>query len=241
MKHILAVLLAACTGACAPVVTHSPRVQPGVMVVATTGGSGAFCDTACELDLRPQVALGAHRGWAATQTRAGFSFGGNISVSSADLDAYVQAPTGWTGGMQAGAGALAGVDHAMPYLQLGRMRADGSGWYTTQGYAWLFRRSARVGVIGDGEADEDLEPDLVRPRYWAPSLAFRGGGGTGVSLYVSGAFGTADAWEYDIDGQARRSGRETIRHVMVGVILDTRAPASARRPTAQPSPSSASN
>jgi hypothetical protein len=52
----------------------------------------------------------------------------------------------------------------------------------------------------------------------------------GVSLYVSGVLGTADVWEYDIEGHARRSGREKIRHVMVGVILDTRAPASARRP-----------
>lgn len=36
----------------------------------------------------------------------------------------------------------------MPYVQAGRMRPDGSGWYTTQGFAWLSRRAMATGAFG---------------------------------------------------------------------------------------------
>ncbi|HEX2207724.1 MAG TPA: hypothetical protein VHG93_08575 [Longimicrobium sp.] len=230
--RVLAVLLVASAAACAPMVTHGPRVQPGFTAAATTGGSRALCDTACELDLTPQVAVGVSRGWPATETRPGFSVGANVSVFSSDVDAYVQAPTGWTGALQAGAGGLVGIGHAMPYVQLGRMRQDGSGWYTTQGFVWMYRREARNdGLLMDpGEVDpERVGPDFVAPVYWAPTLAFPGGGETGVTLYVSGAFGTADAWRYDQNGNLHSAGRESIRSVMMGVMLDSRMASRARR------------
>lgn len=235
MLRFVSMLLMVCVGACAPVVTHGPRVQAGVTAMVTTGASRAPCDSACELDLTPQVALGAVRGWEASETRPGFTVGGNLSLFSSDLDVYVQAPTGWTGTLQAGAGALAGFAHMMPYVQLGRMRGDGSGWYTTQGFAWIFRRDARPGLIDDGSDDEAPGPDLVRPRYWAPTLAYRAPGTTGISVYVSGAFGTAEAWRFDVEGDPRPAGRETIRHLMLGMVLDTRrvdaapAPGTTRR------------
>lgn len=228
--RIFSILLVAFAAACAPMVTHGPRVQPGVTASVTTGGSRALCDTACELDLTPQVALGVARGWAATETRPGFSLGANVSVISSDVDAYVQAPTGWTGPLQAGVGGLVGIDHAMPYVQLGRLREDGSGWYTTQGLAWIFRRDARHAMFAAVDyPPQRVGPDLVEPVYWAPTLAYRGRGGTGVTLYVSGAFGTAEAWRYDEGGALQRAGRESIRSVMVGVMIDRRVESVGRR------------
>lgn len=203
-------------------VTHGPAVLGGTHVVVTAGAGTAVCDSAaCDLDLLPQGAVGIHTGRAATGTRPGFQLGVNASVNliSSELDLYVQAPTGYTR-LDAGAGVLLGGAHVMPYVQAGRMRArDGSGFYTTQGFVWMMRRPANYGLFA-GEPHDG--PDELAPRYWAPSIAYRTGGNHGLHLYVSGAFGTANAYEFPMDGGSGmvKLDRQPVRTLMAGVVFE---------------------
>lgn len=211
--------------ACAPVVAHGPRVQPGAQAVLTTGMARSLCDSGCQVDVIPQVAAGLSRGWAATETRPGVSLGGKLAFLSPEFDGYVQAPTGWTRTLDAGAGVVVGAEHTMPYLQLGRMRADGSGWYTTQGFVWGARREARQFRYRDPDRDEE-GPELAAPRYWSPTLAVRTAGRDGVHLYLSGAFGWAKTWDwdYDVDQAPRPAGRQPVRALILGVVFEREAP-----------------
>lgn len=96
-RGILPLLALACAAACAPIVTHGPRVERGARFTLTAGASYSPCDTlTCDLELLPQAALGVRGGRPATESRAGLSVGTNLSVNlfSSDLDVYVQAPTG---------------------------------------------------------------------------------------------------------------------------------------------------
>jgi hypothetical protein len=219
---VLALLAAACTGACAPMVTHGPAVLGGTHVVVTAGVGTAACDSAaCDLALLPQGALGIHTGRPATGTRPGFQVGVNASVNliSSELDLYVQAPTRYTR-LDAGAGVLLGGSHVMPYVQAGRMRArDGSGFYTTQGFVWMMRRQTDYGLFPDEPHDG---PDELEPRYWAPSIAWRTGGNHGLHLYVSGAFGTANAYAYPPNGGSEmvRVESQPVRTLMAGVVFE---------------------
>jgi hypothetical protein len=221
-RAVLALLAAACTGACAPMVTHGPAVLGGTHVVVTAGAGAAACDSAaCSLDLLPQAALGIHTGRPATGTWPGFQLGVNASINliSSELDLYVQAPTRYTP-LDVGAGVLLGGAHVMPYVQAGRMRArDGSGFYTTQGFVWMMRRPSDYGLFA-GEPREG--PDELAPRYWAPSIAYRTGGNHGVHLYVSGALGTANAYAFRTDGGSDmvRGERQPVRTLMAGLVFE---------------------
>ena len=203
-------------------VTHGPAVLGGTHVVVTAGAGVSPCDSMdCDLDLLPQGALGIHTGRAATGTRPGFQLGVNASVNliSSELDLYVQAPTRFTS-LDAGAGVLLGGTHVMPYVQAGRMRADnGSGFYTTQGFVWMMRRPASYAIFS-GPTDA---PDELEPRYWAPSFAYRTGGSHGVHLYVSGAFGTANAYAYPPNGGSEmlRVKSQPVRVLMAGVVFES--------------------
>ncbi|HEU4885656.1 MAG TPA: hypothetical protein VFT45_25705 [Longimicrobium sp.] len=216
MKRISAVLLVASVAACAPVVTHGPRVEAGTSLVATAGASYSTCDEeACDLALLPQASLGLRTGRPAGQAAPGLSAGGSLSLNllSSDVDLYAQAPTGLTGALEAGGGVLLSLAHTMPYVQLGRTAADGSGWYTTQGFVWMSRRQADYTLTGG--LDEE-EPDEMRPRYWAPSIAYRTRGASGLQVYAAGAFGTADVYAFD---DAQKVGRQPVRFLMAGVIV----------------------
>lgn len=223
------VLLLASAFACAPIVTHGPRVEQGITGYATMGAGKSLCSPeTCETILVPQQGVGLRYGWAATDSTPGFSAGFTYStpIVSSELDLYVQAP-GSPLGLDAGAGVLAAGTHAMPYLQLGRMRPNGSGWYTTQGYAFLARRQIAI-VLADNY-------EQVEPRYWAPTIAYRTGGPYGLHFYVTGAFGTAVKYHPDEPGV--RTGRQPVRTVMTGVVFDVRR---ARRPNvATPAPTQA--
>jgi hypothetical protein len=219
-RAILSLLALACA-ACAPMVTHGPAVLGGTHVVVTAGAGVPPCDSACSLDLLPQGALGIHTGRPATGTRPGFQLGVNASVNliSSELDLYVQAPTRYTP-LDVGAGVLLGGAHVMPYVQAGRMRAsDGSGFYTTQGFVWMMRRPPDYGLFPDEPHDG---PDELEPRYWAPSIAYRTGGSHGLHLYVSGAFGTANAYAYPPYGgsQMLRVKSQPVRTLMAGVVFE---------------------
>jgi hypothetical protein len=208
-----AIVPLACAAACAPVVTHSPRVEPGITVFGTMGGSRSFCSLdECETILIPQLGGGARYGRAATDSTPGFSVGFTSSIGfvSSEVDLYVQAPASL--GLDAGAGVLAGGSHAMPYVQLGRMLPDGSGWYTTQGFAFLAERDVALGI--------DDPQVRVTPRYWAPAIAYRTRGQYGVHVYASGAFGSARVVKESYDGSDPPTEREPVRAVLVGVVFE---------------------
>lgn len=223
LRTFLALLGAACTAACAPIVTHGPQVERGARFTVTAGPSHSLCDSVtCDLDLVPQAALGIRGGRPATETRAGFSVGTNLSINifSSDVDIYVQAPTG-AAPMDAGAGVLLSAAHVMPYVQAGRVREDGSGWYTTQGSASMTRRPTEYTLFPRVGADD--APSEMRPRYWAPSVAYRGRGRRAMHTYVGAAFGTGDAYEYVDTPQGSRLqkvGTQPVRVLMAGIILE---------------------
>lgn len=200
-------------------VAHGPRVEPGTALVVTGGAGLPACDsTVCELGLLPQAALGLRTGRAASESRPGFSVGANLSINllSSEVDLYAQAPTGFAP-LDAGAGVLLSAAHTMPYVQVGRMMENGSGLYTTQGFVWMMRRPSDYRFFGtDDSADE------LRPRYWAPTGAYRTAGRPGLHLYVSGAFGTADAYSWPSDGGTEkvRVGTQPVRVVMAGVVFE---------------------
>lgn len=232
-------LLTLAAAACAPVVTHGPRVEQGVTFYGTGGGGRPLCDRpACDTRLVPQQGAGVRYGRAASASAPGWSAGLTLSTggTSSELDLYTQAPDGSTP-FDAGAGVLLSPAHVMPYVQAGRMRPDGSGWYTTQGFAFMASRPARW-------SNEGASEERVTPRYWAPTVAYRTRGRYGVHFYVSGAFGTADAKKYRGEEPGFHTVRQPVRALMTGVVFDVQparrnrqAPPSPRpRPAAPPPP-----
>lgn len=227
-RTLLTLVAAACTAACAPVVTHGPRVEQGFTFYGTAGGGRPLCDRpACDTHLTPQQGVGVRYGRAASASAPGWSAGLTVSTGgiSSELDLYVQAPTSTS--FDLGAGVLAAGSHGMPYVQAGRMKADGSGWYTTQGFAFLAPRPTQWSTsVNEGPGEE-----RVTPRYWAPTVAYRARGRYGVHFYVSGAFGTADAKKYRGEEPGFHTVRQPVRAVLTGVVFDVQP---ARRPRQVP-------
>jgi len=199
-------LVLALAGACAPVVTHAPRVEPGSVVGATVSIRPRACTAVCpdgDPD-EPAPALGGffRHGWVpADSTRPSFLVGVFVPVvyffPLAELDLYAQAPARAKAPVYGG-GLLLSATHLMPYAQLGRTPPGGAGFYTTQGVAWHF---------GEGEADHAL--------YWAPSLAYRFTSlERNVHVYVSGGVGTRGVPTYNGSAGARS---EPLRFLMLGV------------------------
>jgi len=228
MKPCSALLLAF-AAACAPIVTHTPRVHDGVSFHGTLGAGRALCGPPeCDTELTPQYGGGIRYGRAATASAPGMSAGLTVStfIMSSELDLYVQAPTALSR-LDAGAGVLLAGTHGMPYVQAGRMKPDGSGWYTTQGFAFLSRRNMDWGVDVDTEKKE-------QPRYWSPSIAYRARGQYGMHFYATGAFGTSRVTKRREDGSGLYTERQPLRAVMMGVVLDVQpAPPPSRLPPAR--------
>lgn len=215
LRTHLTLLATLCMAACAPIVTHGPRVVEGLTFYGTAGGGRTLCDRpSCDTSLVPQQGVGLRYGQAATASMPGLSAGLTASTGweSSELDVYVQAPGGFTP-FDAGTGVLLSRAHMMPYVQAGRMKPDGSGWYTTQGFAFMASRPIRWDIEGVGE-------ERVTPRYWAPTVAYRARGRYGVHFYVSGAFGTADAKKYRGEEPGFRTVRQPVREVMMGLVFD---------------------
>ena len=232
MSRLVLILLPACMAACAPVVTHGPRVEQGFTFYGTAGGGRPLCDRqVCDTNLAPQQGAGLRYGHAATASAPGFSAGLTVSSAfvSSELDLYLQAPASLLPGLDLGVGVLAAGTHGMPYLQAGRMKPDGSGWYTTQGFAFLAPRPARWSLSPEGGSDEEQ----VEPRYWAPTIAYRTRGQYGLHFYATGAFGTADAKKYRGAEPGFRTERQPVRVVMMGIVFDVQ-PARPKRPLAPP-------
>jgi hypothetical protein len=197
------------------VVTHGPRVEQGLTFYGTAGGARQLCGRPeCDTELAPQQGAGLRYGHAATASVPGLSAGLTVSTGweSSELDLYVQAPIGFTP-FDAGTGVLLSPAHLMPYVQAGRMKPDGSGWYTTQGFALMASRPVRWDLEGASE-------ERVTPRYWAPTVAYRTRGRYGVHFYATGAFGTADAKKYRGDAPGFHTVRQPVRSVMMGMVFD---------------------
>jgi|GEM_PF-2105233 len=220
MRRVVPLLALGWAAACAPVVAHGPRVEGGTSIMVTGGGGLSACDSlTCELELLPQAALGVRTGRAAGETRPGLAVGANLSINllSSELDLYAQAPTSFMPA-DAGAGVLLSAMHVMPYVQIGRMRDDGSGFYTTQGFAWMTRRPTDYSLFGERRAGA---PDEMRPSYWSPAVAYRTRGRRAMHLYVAGAFGRAAEyrWPQESEGDMVRGGTQPVRMVMAGVVF----------------------
>ena len=192
--------------ACAPVVSHTPRVEPGPALGVVLAARP--CDSSCA-EREPVPPLGAlfRHGWVRDGgTGPGFSVGlfvpGVVVLPLAELDLYVQAPAAPAAPVF-GAGLLLAADHVMPYVQAGRVPQAGSGWYTTQGFAVATRPEGRGAAA----------------RYWSPAVAYRlRRGDRSAHLFLGGGIG---AMRSD-DGTGGR-GREPLRFVMAGVVVERAA------------------
>jgi hypothetical protein len=215
-------------------------VEQGFTFYGTAGGGKPLCERPeCDTSLTPQQGVGVRYGRAASASAPGLSVGLTGSTGwvlaeltespggmSSELDLYAQAPVGFTP-FDAGTGVLLSPAHVMPYVQAGRMRPDGSGWYTTQGFAFMAPRPSRWSGTG-------VTSERVTPRYWAPTVAYRARGRYGVHFYVSGAFGTARAKVSRPEEPGLQSMRQPVKVVMMGMVFDVQP---VRRPRqAPPSP-----
>ena len=195
-------------GACMPVVTHGPRVEPGVNIGATLGSFVPLCDT-CDTALPMMSGWFVRYGYAPSPKKPAALIGVNVPwvpvEEPFEADAYLQAPVG-TADFVYGAGALAGTKHVMPYVQVGSTR-NGPGLYTTQGFALHGWRESGWDVAGE-----------VRPRYWSPTVAYRlQRSESTLHLYVSGMIGDYERRVPAQDGQWTSLGRQRLLGLTVGV------------------------
>jgi hypothetical protein len=219
IRRIAALLLLCAPAACAPIVTHGPRPEPGLQVMATGGIALPLCDGTCEMSMMNQIGIGARYGRPAEERKPGYSVGGTLSmgVISSEVDLYVQAPTTAIPEWDAGAGILLSPAHVMPYVQLGQMRASGSGIYTTHGIVWMPERGDIIWM----DAESSTE---VTPRYLSSTVAYRfAHRGGAVHLYVSGALGFMRMR----DASPRRfepppPATAPVRFIMGGITLERR-------------------
>jgi hypothetical protein len=179
-------------------VTHPPRVDPGVYV-GTTVGLVLPGDSLVRLAMTPQ--LGPYARFA-DRSASGWGGAGTVALVPAartgvQVDLYLEAPArhrGWAHG----AGVIAAGNYLVPYVQAGQQDSAGSGWYVTQGYAWRGYQDASVLIDAPG--------DQVRPRYWSSTLTGRRvRRGEAAELYLSASLGHFDYVRSGGDPAARRS------------------------------------
>lgn len=209
-----AVFALAAAGACAPVVTHGPAVEPGVVVGMTAGIPVMYCDS-CTAGLAPALGYYARYGFGAREPgQPGFLLGLMVPSAAPDapeMDAYVQLPS--PGEADYGAGVLLSRRHLMPYAQVGRMR-EGSGWYTTQGF--VVQSAVQSDIFADAPGDES-----GNARYWAPTLAFRRGEGSlGITLYATGMVGDYEERRIDHETQRPVDRRRALRMLSLGASME---------------------
>ncbi|MFL5382273.1 MAG: hypothetical protein ACJ8GN_07135 [Longimicrobiaceae bacterium] len=178
--------------ACAPAVTHGPRVEPGPSLVMTGGVPRPLCDewSDCHGGVTPTFGAGVRYGRVPRDAGApAWMAGLTVPVfdpAAVELDGFVQAPS--PGAWVWGGGALASVRHLMPYAEVGRMPAGGGdGWYLSAGYAHLFRDP--TADIGPDETDSE---SMARPpRFWSPGAGARVNfRGVRWTVFANGSFGS---------------------------------------------------
>ena len=159
---------------CLPVIAHGPSVERGWSVGATASFSNVREDEAEGLDDVLFAPIGANGGYGwrpESDARPAFRVGLHVPVlvyALPQVDLYVQAPRRWFGDFQAGVGAATSAFSEAPYVQLGRLREDGTGWHLT--HAWI------------DSHDVDLRP------IWMTRAAYQFGARGGVTnqVFVAG-------------------------------------------------------
>jgi hypothetical protein len=231
------VLTPALLSACVPVIAHGPRVEPGPSIglsASLTAGpryrnGDDYTIPFLTGPLGANAGIGwrsAHEGWPAL--RVGLHVPAMFILTQGDV--YVQAPRRMVGGLDAGVGLSAMFVEqggaGMPYLQVGRLDVNGSGWYTPQGY-YLNRYGGEPGVRV-----------VLREEAWVPTLAYvHAGTRTNKHAFVTVALGRRleRCAIYD-EGVCRRLGRWS---VAAGFTLERRRERPERRrqaATADPAP-----
>lgn len=211
MKLAGAALLLLLGPACAPVLSHGPRVEPGLFA----GGTAGLLPTQ-DSATAPEILTPA---WT-SYLRYGFTgktggAAGSLALSvgnGIEGDVYLQLPP--RGEWAYGAGTMASRGYVMPYVQFGRSFLHGHEVYTTQAYVRREDFNGRLGL--------DAGPSEVRPRYWASSLAIRQRrGALGASLEVTGAFGHYDERAIGVgNGPPPAAARRRLRAVTASVTAD---------------------
>ena len=215
MKSAAAAAALCVLGACAPVLTHGPRVEPGFFL-GSTAGILVTRDTAAAPDvLTPDWAPYVRYGVRGEPDVFAGSLAVALDASSAPgvaADLYVQLPArnpDWA----YGGGVMGSSSYVMPYVQLGRSFGRGFEVYTTQAYV-------RRGDFTEKQTGLDGSGVEVRPRYWAPTLAIRRReGALGVSLQLTGALGRFDERPFEADELAPVTSR-ALRGVTVSLAAD---------------------
>ncbi len=208
-----AVLLATVVlSSCVPAVTHGPRVEPGwgggFTVSLPFGPRYSEGDWGQQPFLYGPIGVNLNHGWRSADSLGGaFQLGVHLPATlvffpagliMAQADLYYQLPQGGTGTMAAGAGANVSGDHLMPYIQLGGIGANGSGWYTTQGAGFYWNAS-------------NFGPNVFSTIVWLPTLAYQvQKGGTTTHFFVSAGLGKATGDCYDRDSCQRDEVRRLL-------------------------------
>jgi hypothetical protein len=207
MKHGFAAAALLGLVACAPVVTHGPRVAPGLSVGLTSGVAPATVCDSCAGMLPAMGVVGRWGFTAGDPGRPSVQVGLGLKLGDVEGDLYVQAPS--DGAAAYGAGVMATGYFVMPYVQWGLDRPSGTGFYTTQGFA--------VGTHSVGGLQhERMAYDEILPRFWSPAFAVRLGGRRALHLYVAGMVGS---YSQRIPGGTGE--RHPLRTVTAGATVET--------------------
>lgn len=220
MRAILSVLLLMV--GCAPVVTHSPRVQSGRDFGLVGGWRAGLCDTGCTAGLVPPIGAYYSRGFVSPDSAgAAYSISAFVPLGilfpASHVDLYAQAPAPPTQALVYGGGVSVSFGHVMPYLQAGDVALDGRGWYTTQGVVLANYRPEPEVFLNGGRGSILTD---VTSTYWSPTFSYQSSRGT---LFVSGAFGREAVVDYN-SGQSggRRAGSRPVSTILVGVSVNER-------------------
>jgi hypothetical protein len=192
IRSALLVGFSSLSASCMPAILHGPQVDPGLV--------GGISMSFPSIDQRHFGGVGGDRflagpfginlghGWRSDQpggaaVQVGVFVPGVVfvpvlaGVELTQADLYVQLPARVTGQLDAGVGVNLAPTHAMPYLQVGRISDEGSGWYTTQGISVMWDQTR-------------YHTNDVAALAWLPTVAHQTGRPTRtVHLFVSGGFG----------------------------------------------------
>jgi hypothetical protein len=206
---------------CAPIVAHSPRIEPGGSFAIIGGWRQALCE-ACTAGIVPPIGSVIGYGYVpdgiapALALHAAIPFG--LFFPASQLDVFVQAPfkppIAWGGGIQVS------MNDVMVYGQFGRIADDGTGWYLTQGLVqaayrpepYVFLNGRRGGIFDESAMN-----------YWSPqasyAIVFQD---RLVTFFLSGAFGVQALSEYvPYQERWRRVGTAPVRALTFGLLIDS--------------------
>ncbi|HUF50244.1 MAG TPA: hypothetical protein VMN60_05390 [Longimicrobiales bacterium] len=159
-------VLVLCASGCIPHVLHGPRVEEGVTgQLSLTLGRNTEWGSGGEFRVLPSLYVGARRAHVSSRvSRSGgslaFSYGVQVPalllpvffdaggldavLATSHADVYVQPNRRAEPGSDGGIGALFSTHIFAPYIQFGRLNAEGDGWYTTQLAAFARTSGPRV-------------------------------------------------------------------------------------------------